>query len=149
MDDVFQLQVNVWLMFDSGTAPSLFNPPRYPAEQRPPEPADLLSIDFEADQALEHSDQTAFIDFPPSARGQGTTPGHAPSSPRQLSVSLDHPTLQDPDRRASTAGERGSSQSHVQYHHTAQNARTIGMVTLEPAQIQYYFAVYVFTCLPA
>ncbi|KAI1617379.1 hypothetical protein EDD36DRAFT_423988 [Exophiala viscosa] len=132
------------------TAPE--NHPKRQAEQQYAEPVELLPTGSTGGTDSGQSDQAGFIDIPQHvAHAQETTTSHAPSTPNELSGAPDHDTFKNPGSRALTAPEGEPSQTYRQYHYTAQHARTIEMVTVEPVQIQHLFTVY-FTnyhpCLP-
>jgi hypothetical protein len=132
----------VWLILDTDRAP--LDQRKDQAEQQHTQSVDLLPIELVVAKDSMHSDQTSFTELQPTATQiQGTATSHAPSSPRQLSGSPDHPVFKDSGRRAGTVPERESSQTHEQYQFTAQNMRTIESVTIDPIQIQHFFTVYV------
>lgn len=109
---------------------------------------DRLPVELVPATDSEQRDQTAFTDFQtPAAQVPGAIPGHAPSSPRQLSDSPDHQIFQDSGKRTREVVEGELTQAYGQSDFIAQTSRSIETTTIDPPQIQHLFTLYVYPFL--
>ena len=121
---------------------ALLDQPSYQAEQQGTEQIDPTPTDLVGCEDAGRSDQELFIDFQHFVtQAQVTTTSRAPSPPAQPPGAPDTAVLKDFRTNVGTAPEGESSQNYGQYHFTAQNPRTIEMVTIDQVQIQHFFTV--------
>lgn len=108
------------------------------------EHVELLPIASTAGTDSGQSDQTGLVEVQQyAAHAQERSTSQPSSTPNELSGAPDHNVFKNPGPRTLTAPECELSETYRQYQYTAQNARTIEMVTIDSVQIQHLFTVYV------